>query len=148
MDQMASMVVLDTDVVIDFLHGEEPTGGVVRTLIEAEKALMTAINVYELWAGAKAVPLRRRLDDLFEDVPCLPLTLDAAKKAGEIAMLLKKQGREIGAGDSLIAGVCLSLDLPLLTRNVEHFSRIKGLKVLSPQVLAERSDPGPATRVH
>ncbi len=136
MDQMASGVVLDTDVVIDFLNNKEPSVGVVRMLIEVNKAFITAVNAYELWAGAKALPLKRRLDDLFEDIECLSLTLDAAKRAGEIAVRLRQQGKEIGAGDSLIAGICLSRNLPLLTRNVEPFGRIKGLKVLSPHALA------------
>ncbi|MBI3990405.1 MAG: type II toxin-antitoxin system VapC family toxin [candidate division NC10 bacterium] len=138
MDQVANGVVLDTDVVIDFLNGKEPSVGVVRTLIEVNKAFITAINAYELWAGAKAITLKRGLDDLFEDIGCLPLTLDAAKRAGEVTVRLRQQGMEIGVGDSLIAGICLSLDLPLITRNVEHFRRVKGLKVLSPQTLATK----------
>jgi tRNA(fMet)-specific endonuclease VapC len=32
--------------------------------------------------------------------------------------------------DSLIAGIALEHDLPLLTRNRKHFSRVPGLKLV------------------
>lgn len=133
MEQVAGGVILDTDILIDFLNNREPGVSLVSYLIEAELSLTTVISAYELWAGAKGIGLRKKLDALFEDIFCLPLTLRAAKAAGEIALRLKRKGSEIGPGDSLIAGICLSHGLPLITRNIGHFQRIEGLQVLSPQ---------------
>jgi len=31
------------------------------------------------------------------------------------------------------AGICLDADLPLVTRNVDHFERVDGLRVIHPR---------------
>ena len=38
--------------------------------------------------------------------------------------------------DTLIAGICLAQQLPLLTRNVRHYQRVPGLQVVSPTDVA------------
>ena len=48
----------------------------------------------------------------------------------------------IGLADILSAGICLANDLPLLTRNVEHFNRIEGLKLVTPDGLQAHIDAG------
>ena len=40
----------------------------------------------------------------------------------------------IGNQDICIAATCIARKLPLLTRNIEHFSRIQSLKLLDPLV--------------
>jgi len=39
---------------------------------------------------------------------------------------------DIGVKDVLIASICLENDLPILTTNEQHFSRVQGLKVIAP----------------
>jgi tRNA(fMet)-specific endonuclease VapC len=41
----------------------------------------------------------------------------------------------ISLSDTLVAGICLAADLPLLTRNVKHFDRVDGLKLITPNSL-------------
>jgi predicted nucleic acid-binding protein len=48
----------------------------------------------------------------------------------------------IGLADILSAGICLSNNLPLLTRNVEHFNRVEGLRLVSPDGLQAHIDAG------
>jgi predicted nucleic acid-binding protein len=48
----------------------------------------------------------------------------------------------IGLADILSAGICLSNELPLLTRNVDHFNRIEGLKLVTPDGLQAHIDAG------
>jgi tRNA(fMet)-specific endonuclease VapC len=57
----------------------------------------------------------------------LPLDDDAADRGALVRKDLDKAGRPIGMGDSLIAGIALARGLVLLTRNVRHFARVKGL---------------------
>ena len=59
------------------------------------------------------------------------LTLDklGAEKAAEVRRDLQGAGQDIGMGDSLIAGIALAYDLPLLTRNQKNFQRVKNLRL-------------------
>ena len=51
------------------------------------------------------------------------------KKYGEIRWMLESKGMKIGDMDMFIAATALEEDLIVVTGNVEHFSRISGLKV-------------------
>ena len=57
-------------------------------------------------------------------------TTEDSKKSAQIHAILSKVGETLNVKDVLIAGLCLSRDVPLVTRNVSHFDRIKGLKVI------------------
>ena len=56
-----------------------------------------------------------------------------AAVAGKIYAQLKLRGQLIGTNDILIAGICAANSLPLYTRNIDHFSKIKGLQMFTPQ---------------
>lgn len=49
----------------------------------------------------------------------------------KISRDLRSKGTPIGANDTWIAATALAHLAPLLTRNVDHFSRIEGLEVVS-----------------
>ncbi len=44
---------------------------------------------------------------------------------------LRSKGTPIGANDTWIAATALAHQVPLLTRNLAHFSRVKGLDVMA-----------------
>ena len=54
----------------------------------------------------------------------------AAECAATVRQQLEREGRAIGMGDSLIAGIALATGLPLFTRNRKHFERVSGLQLL------------------
>jgi tRNA(fMet)-specific endonuclease VapC len=64
----------------------------------------------------------------------LPLTIlpfhgrDAVVCYGEIRTLLESKGQTIGPLDTLIAAHALSLDLTIVSNNINEFSRIPNLK--------------------
>jgi len=43
---------------------------------------------------------------------------------------LKKSGQQIGIADELIAAICKTYDICLLTKNIGHFQRVRDLKVI------------------
>ncbi|MBC8496778.1 MAG: type II toxin-antitoxin system VapC family toxin [Anaerolineales bacterium] len=49
---------------------------------------------------------------------------------------MQREGKLIGVLDTQIAGICLSHNLPLLTRNTDHFQRVPGLELISPEEIA------------
>jgi len=45
---------------------------------------------------------------------------------------LRDDGRGIDVRDASQAGICLDVELPLVTCNVRHFARVPGLRVVRP----------------
>lgn len=125
---MAGLVVVDTDLLIDYLRGRGPGTSVVRELIAAGTLRLTAITGFELRVGTDFVDRREDILRLFRR-RTLPVTLPAALRAGEIAADLRGRGESIGFADCLQAGLCLHHGLPLATRNRRHFERIEGLEL-------------------
>jgi tRNA(fMet)-specific endonuclease VapC len=127
------MICLDTDFVIDFLK-EKPAAIERLKSFKAQEIVSTEVTYAEVLLG---VFLRKEMSqrelqvvqDLFSSIRTLPLEHDAAYHAAEIAGALIKQGVEINFNDSLIGGICRANNCSILTRNIKHFSRIKGLKV-------------------
>ncbi len=78
---------------------------------------------------------RKLLQDLYQLVQILPFDQNVAQKSANVGKRLQARGEKIGLGDTLIAGTCLSQQVPLLTRNVRHFSRVPNLHVITPDEL-------------
>ena len=126
---MAGLVVVDTDLVIDFLRGRGPGAPLVRELIVSHRFRVTAITAFELHLGADFLARR---DDILRVVRSRTFPLDAASalRGGEVAATLRGAGQDIGLADCLQAGICLNFDLPFATRNRKHFNRVEGLRLL------------------
>jgi len=121
------LIVLDTDVIIDFFSGTGPGVDVVSELIAQERAALTSISVFELYAGIEGKKRLRQIETLIQHLVVYPLNLVEAALAGTIYTDLKSRGQLIGAQDILIAGICLANHLPFYTKNVLIFPRSKGL---------------------
>jgi predicted nucleic acid-binding protein len=48
----------------------------------------------------------------------------------DVRQKLARRGVSIGMADSLIAGIALVNNLPVLTRNRKHFENVKGLRLV------------------
>lgn len=121
------MIVADTDVFLDFLEGEGAHGK-VAALLRAGRLATTAVTVFEIWRGLESEGAREVARRAFRGVRVYPLTDAAARRAGEVHRALR--GTPIGERDTLIAGVCLAIQRPLLSANVRHFRRVPGLDVV------------------
>ena len=124
------MILADTDVLIDYLGGIHPIAERVKSYIESDSLQTTAVSCFELLSGAGE---NRRGDEvrrLIAAIPVLTLDRDAAAQAAIVRRQLSSSGFVIGMGDSLIAGIALANDLPLLTRNRKHFEHVEKLSVI------------------
>ncbi len=126
---MASLVVADTDLVIDFLRGRGAGTRLTRELIVERRLRLTSVTGFELRVGADFLARRDQILRLFRSRTVV-LDLASALRAGEIAATLQKAGSGIGFADCLQAGICLRHDLPLATRNRRHFDRVEGLRLV------------------
>ena len=123
-------LVIDTDIIIDFLRGKSM---LLQKAVEQFDCGITAVSLYEL----QAVAVRsQRQEELFADflttVAVLPFDHKSASMAAQIWRGLQQKGQMIGLPDTLIGGICLAHDVPLLTNNKKHFQRIANLKLLDP----------------
>ena len=125
-----AQLIIDTDIVVDYLRGREAT--LEAALLRYECAI-TAICLYELLAVRVRSPRQEGLiEQLRSVVSVLPFNAEAATFAAQVWRELGAQGLSIGLPDTLVVGTCLAHRLPLLTRNTEHFQRVPGLAVLAP----------------
>ena len=129
------MVVLDTCFLIDLMRGHQKEVAMLNQLLESPAPLgVSAITVMELHAGVtrSAVPssTRHKVVEALEGLNVEPITREIAAMAGELEGLLSKAGKTLDPLDLLIGATALHLDEPLVTRNLRHFQRLEGLKVL------------------
>ena len=128
---METIVIADTDVVIDFFSGAEPVASTIADLIQRDHLSLTSVTVFELYAGITGKRRLKQIDDLVSIMPVFPLEQKDAETSAQIYNDLKKAGKLIGNQDILIAGICINRDLSLVTRNTEHFSRISRLRLFT-----------------
>lgn len=127
------MKVLDTTFLIDLLRGKKETFEILNT---KDPLLTTQINMYEVIRG---IFLKKESKDkliqsleLFDNIKVLSLDDSGIIRSAEISAEMIEQGTIISQTDCLIAGITLSKGInTIVTRNVKHFERIKGLKIES-----------------
>jgi tRNA(fMet)-specific endonuclease VapC len=133
---MESRIIIDTDILIDFLRNKKEAVLFVTDL-EDKKALLatTAINAFELYYGAhKSKHSAQTLQSakiLLERLILFSLTPRSAQRAGHIHAELELEGHPIGLRDTFIAAVALTRKCSVATRNMEHFMKVKGLTVIT-----------------
>ena len=123
---------LDTDSVSYALRGEGRVAEEIRGHLPSELRL-SAITLAELRFGAERRGSRRlhRLIDAFVgDVAVVPFDEAAADRFGKVATVLVSKGTPIGALDAMIAAHALQLGLTLVTHNLKHFRRVRGLELV------------------
>ena len=127
-------MILDTTFLIDLMK-EESTA--VSKLKEIERDKITqsisAPTLYELYVGitlsTKPAKEKRKVFDTLISMNILGLDAECAAKAGEVQGKLIRKGKMINPEDAMIAGIALINNETVLTKNVEHFSRIRDLKI-------------------
>jgi predicted nucleic acid-binding protein len=131
-------VLADTDFFIDLMtpaaaHHERAVERKDAIDREATPVSMSAVTRFELFTGIERFsdpgPERRRVQRVVERFPTISVTPSVADRAGKVHGGLVAKGAAIGARDAMIAATALESDLPVLTRNVDEFRRIQGLKV-------------------
>ena len=121
------MIVADSDVLIDALRGREPGARWVAEGLEAGVLATTAVSAFELLSGARSPKQEDVVQALLAALPILPLDQKAGETAASLRQELEAAGQAIGMADHLIAGICVSRSIALLTRNRKHFQRVPGL---------------------
>ena len=127
------MILADTDVIIDYLSGAEPTASHVEDYVNTDSLQISAITCFELLTGAQANKRGENLRRLLSVLTVLPLDRVAATKAASVRQNSVASGRSIPMADSLIAGTAIANEMALLTRNRKHFENVEGLELVAPR---------------
>jgi tRNA(fMet)-specific endonuclease VapC len=100
--------------------------------------VLSAITVMELehgWHHANtpeaALKRRRYIDEVLAIIPVEPFTREMGVVAAKIDADMRKAGLVIATADLLIGATSLYYSYALGTRNLRHFQRIPGLKVVA-----------------
>lgn len=122
---------LDTDISSYLIRGDHP-----EVLEQLRKHLnevcISCITEAELQYGAmkRGNRLLTQKVILFCDlIPCIDWTQATAKIYAEIRTDLEAHGTPIGSMDMMIAASALAENVTLITNNVAHFSKVRGLKI-------------------
>ena len=128
-------MILDTTFLVDILRGEETVGDLVEEVDESGPPFVTTVTVMELYEGIYLADSTERERDVVRDVldglEEIPFNRQCAKLAGQLNAELVTSGQPIDETDVMIAAAALVHDLPVVTRNVDHFDRIEGIEVRS-----------------
>jgi tRNA(fMet)-specific endonuclease VapC len=128
------VILADTDVLIDYLAGIQPLTDQLLEYVQSDSLNTSAITCFELLSGAGESRRGDGVRRLVAAVPILPLDREAATRGAAVRRQLIESGLSIGMADSLIAGIALANDLPLLTRNRKHFDRVEGLRLIAANI--------------
>ncbi len=127
------MYVLDTNTLIYYFKGQ---GQVAQNMaaVPPQDIAISTIVLFELQVGITKsnAPEKRtqQLQQLLSRVNLVPFDRDAALAAAMIRAQLEQQGTPIGPLDVLIAGVAVSRQATIVTRNIVEFSRVAGLSIV------------------
>jgi predicted nucleic acid-binding protein len=120
---MVGLVLLDTDVLVDFLRGHNKAVAFINT--HSDRIILSSIVVAELYAGAKGDKEQVALDNLISIFRVVPVSIDIAKIGG---LYKRDYGKSHGVGlaDAIIAATAEVENAELKTLNIKHYPMLKG----------------------
>ena len=122
---MKRPILLDTDVLVDFLCGYPAAVAYVKA--QADRILLSAVVSAELYAGVRDSDELARLDEFLSLFRVAPVTADLARSAG----LYKRdyhRSHGVGLADAIVAATAETERADLKTFNTKHYPMLKGLK--------------------
>lgn len=123
-------VLLDSDVIIAWLRGQDPFAELIPGLLQKGEVLTwTPVSVAEIFAGVRKGE-EDEVENLFLVLNPVPLTAEVGRKAGRY---LKSYARSHGVepADALVAATAFSNNMPLWTLNKRHYP-MRDIRFFSP----------------
>jgi len=122
---MASSILLDTDVLVDFLRGHAKAVAFVNA--DSGRIILSSIVVAELYAGVKGDAEQAALDDFVSLFRVVPLSAEIAKAGG---LYKRDYGKShgVGLGDAILAATAEAENAELKTLNTKHYPMLKSIR--------------------
>ncbi|MDP4610955.1 MAG: type II toxin-antitoxin system VapC family toxin [Opitutales bacterium] len=127
-------LVFDTSFLIDF-QKERRNGnqGAAHTFLKRNREAVAymPMTVYGEFAEGFASLTDPRFLSVVGAFELCPITAEVAEIYSRVTRELRAAGRLIGTNDHWIAACALHLERPLVTGNLDHFSRVPQLQLMS-----------------
>jgi predicted nucleic acid-binding protein len=122
---MAGSILLDTDVLVDFLRGHSKAVAFVNA--HSARIILSSIVVAELYAGVKGDAEQAALEDFVSLFRVVPVSAEIAKSGG---LYKRDYGKSHGVGlaDAILAATAEAENAELKTFNRKHYPMLKGLR--------------------
>ena len=124
---------LDTNIITAFLKNDLRVVGRVSDYLESfDKLTINIISYYEILRGLKDLGNEEkieRFEDFIQENELVSIRKETVKEAAQIYAYLKKEGNLIEDADILMASIAIVEGLVLITNNIKHFERVKGLRL-------------------
>lgn len=122
---MAKMILLDTDVLIDFFRGYGKAVALVNKY--NARIILSPIVVAELFAGVKGDMEQAALQNFVSLFRVVPIDTEIGKAGG---LYKRDYGKSHGVGlaDAILAATAEAENAELKTLNTKHYPMLKGLK--------------------
>ncbi len=111
-------VLVDTDILIDFLRGREKAKNYLASLLEDSTIYCSAITVAEIYAGMKEHE-REKTVEFLDSLDIVDVNREIAEKAGIYKRDEKKQYLDLD--DCIIAATAFVRESILATGNAKHY---------------------------
>lgn len=122
------MYCLDTNIIIDFLRGNEESINGVKTILMKGEIFITPISLCEIYKGIylydNIEEELRIFDEVLTWLNILDFNKEVCKAFGKEYARLKKIGKLTQEFDLMIASFVKVNNLILITRNKKHFENI------------------------
>ncbi len=129
---MGQPLILETTFLVDFERENiRGTPGPALAFLEAHedaRLYITFVVAGELAAGASLAE-RARWEEFLAPFHILAFNADVSWEYGRAYHYLRENGLLIGGNDLWIAATGLAYNMPIVTRNVEHYRRVPGLQI-------------------
>jgi predicted nucleic acid-binding protein len=122
---MPDSILVDTDVLVDFLRGHEKAVSFVNEF--SSRIILSSIVVAELYAGVKGNTELTILENFISLFRVVPLTAEIAKIGG----LYKRdfgKSHGVGLADAVLAAIATAENAELKTLNVKHYPMLNGIE--------------------
>lgn len=124
-------MIFDTTFLIDFQRERKLGKGRAHDFLHENREALAFLPVVAM--GEFREGFDSDTDPVFlsvvESFEILPVNVRVAAVYGREVRRLRGKGKLIGTNDLWIAAIALEQSAPLVTRNVEHFTRVESLQV-------------------
>lgn len=115
-----SKVLIDTDVAIDFLRGDNKTKQLLASLWNANNAYISLLSIYELHAGMRETEAEYT-KNFISACQIEGINLTIATEAGNYFRYHRSRGLTLTSLDCMIYMTAKFNNFKLLTRNLKHY---------------------------
>lgn len=130
---MGQRLILETTFLVDFeRENNRGTAGPALSFLEGheEASLYITYTVAGELAAGSSLSHRQRWEEFLAPFHVLAFSADVSWHFGQAYRHLQQNRMLIGGNDLWIAATGLAYDMPVVTRNVQHYRRVPGLQVV------------------